>query len=141
MYPTPLRQGKVLLFYNLDENILQFSKNKGERNSDDDFGLYSNRKYAFKLAYDERVVDVKWIVTANASMGDGSPRGGKHGSPARGSRTNNFEDLGSASKSKLSSTGSLSSSSTFKAVIVTNQRIYIVDKHLSIIQNFNLVSH
>lgn len=62
MYPTPLRRGKVLLYYNISENMLQFSKNKSEsKYAEDDYGLYVNRKYSWKLAPDERVLDVKWI--------------------------------------------------------------------------------
>ena len=61
LYATPLRQGKVLMFYNISENSIQFSKNRSEsRYQEDDFGIYVNRKYSFKLAYDERVIDIKW---------------------------------------------------------------------------------
>lgn len=92
LYTTPLRSGKVLLYYNVSENLLQFSKNRSEQKySEDDFQIYQNRKYSFKLAYDEKVIDIRWYSFSSSS--GGNP----------------------------------------KAVIVSNQRIYIVDKNLSIV--------
>lgn len=61
IYSTPLRQGKVLMYYNVSENLIQFSKNRNEsKYNDDDYSIYSNRKNCFKLSYDERVVDIRW---------------------------------------------------------------------------------
>jgi len=54
------------MFYNISENSIQFSKNRSEsRYQEDDFGIYVNRKYSFKLAYDERVIDIKWYSFNN----------------------------------------------------------------------------
>ena len=47
------------MFYNISENLIQFSKNKSEsKYQEDDFNL--NRKYLFQFAYGERVIDIKW---------------------------------------------------------------------------------
>ena len=82
LYATPLRQGKVLMFYNIEENSIQFSKNRSEpRYQEDDFGIYVNRKYSFKLAYDERVIDIKWYNFNNqfqaTSQGGNASKGGR----------------------------------------------------------------
>jgi hypothetical protein len=47
IYNTPLRNGKALLFYNVGENLLQFSKNRVDKHEDEDFSVYTNRKYCF----------------------------------------------------------------------------------------------
>ena len=100
IYTTPFVNGKVIMFYNVSENLLQFSKNKADsKYAEDDFGIYSNRKYSFQLSYDERVMDVRWF---------------------------NFK---------------YTDSNKAKAVIASNQRIYIVDKNLSVLQNFSLMQH
>lgn len=39
---------------------MTFSKNRIEKNNIGDFDILLNRKYSLKLAYDERVLDVKW---------------------------------------------------------------------------------
>ena len=62
LFATPLRNGKVLLFYNRDENMIQFSKNKSKRANEDDYGLYS--KDTLRLAESERLLEVKWIMGA-----------------------------------------------------------------------------
>lgn len=121
MYPTPLRRGKVLLYYNISENMLQFSKNRSEsKYAEDDFGLYVNRKYTWKLAPDERVLDVKWIgaVEAQGKAGAGEePRSALAGSAL-------------ASEHRKQSV---------RVVILTQQRIYIADKNFVIVQNFGLL--
>ena len=66
LFATPLRNGKVLLFYNRDENMLQFSKNKSKRANEDDYGLYS--KDTLRLAESERLLEVKWIMGAEPDM-------------------------------------------------------------------------
>ena len=49
------------MYYNISENLIQFSKNRNEsKYNDDDYGIYQNRNTSFKLSYDERVVDIRW---------------------------------------------------------------------------------
>jgi len=66
---------------------MQFSKNRMEKNSEDDLNIYSNRKFSFQLSYDEHAIDIRWYNITS------SP----------------------------------------KALIATNQRMYIVDKNLAIL--------
>ena len=108
MYPTPLRNGKALMYFNSGDNLLQLSKNRSEKQSEDDFQIHSNRKYCFQLAYGEQVLDIKWY---------------NYGKPDD-SEAKGVEEAGKKENPK--------------AVIATNQRIYIVDKNLSILQNMNL---
>ena len=81
------------MYYNISENMLQFSKNKSEsKYGEDDYGLYVNRKYSWKLAPDERVLDVKWIgaVEPAGKAGAGQePRSALEGS----SLTNEHKEI------------------------------------------------
>lgn len=65
IYASPFRLGKALMLYNVSENLLQFSKNRVDKYSEDDLSIYSNRKYSFQLSYDEHVVDICWFGTPN----------------------------------------------------------------------------
>lgn len=60
MFATPLRGGKVLLLYNRDENMLQFTKNKSKRNNEEDYALYN--KDTLRLTESEHLLEVKWIM-------------------------------------------------------------------------------
>lgn len=56
------------MYYNITENLIQFSKNKSEsKYAEDDYGLYANRKYSFMLAYGERVMEIKWYGFESSS--------------------------------------------------------------------------
>jgi len=123
MYTTPLRRGKVLLYYNITENMLQFSKNKSEsKYGEDDYGIYVNRKYSWKLAPDERVLDVKWIGAVETS-----------------SRSGAGDEPASSLSGQQASEHSNTKRSSVRAVILTHQRIYIADKNFVIVQNFSLL--
>jgi hypothetical protein len=123
------------MYYNVSENSIQFSKNRNDpKYPEDDFGIYVNRKYSFKLAYDERVIDIKWYNFNNPSKE-------KQESPDKGrdrSRGRSKSPIGR--KSALFQTIDYGTSKNTiterfnpKAVIVTNQRIYIVDKNLGML--------
>lgn len=52
----------MLLYYNITENVLQYSKNKSEsKYNEEEYGIYVNRNYCFKLAFDEKVRDLKYF--------------------------------------------------------------------------------
>lgn len=71
--------------------------------------MYANRKYSKELAYDERVMDVKWFNTDYGSV------------------------AASVNFMKPPKLGGANSGENAKAVIVSNLRIYIVDKYLGVI--------
>ena len=62
VYATPIRQGKAVNYYNVTENLIQFSKNRSEsRFNEEEFGIFQNRNYSFQLSYDERLIDLRWF--------------------------------------------------------------------------------
>lgn len=60
LFWTPLRDGLAVLYELEQDNILTFSKNRLDKHEVSDFEILFNRSYGLKLAYDERVLDVKW---------------------------------------------------------------------------------
>jgi len=60
VYPTPVRSGKAVLFYNTTDHLLQFSRNHLERYAEDDYKMDAKKKNSFSLDFGERVLDIKW---------------------------------------------------------------------------------
>lgn len=96
-----------MLYYNISENLLQFSKNRSEsKYGEDDYGLLVNRKYSWKLTPDERIIDIKWLGASTEYL--------KHGGLA--SHDDPRSTIGGAS----SSLGSELKRAHVRVVILTN---------------------
>ena len=69
LFWTPLRDGLVVLYEMEQDNILTFSKNRLDKKDVGDFDILVNRSYGLKLAYDERVFDVRWTGFSSDFVG------------------------------------------------------------------------
>jgi hypothetical protein len=58
---TPFRNGYVILYHTLYDNLLRFSNNRLESNDILDLSIL-NSNYVFKTQYDENIFDIVWQV-------------------------------------------------------------------------------